>query len=160
MFKDDLVLLKLGRLFLTVSPLCEAVLILGAGFDVSKVTVMEEHYPLYAAIIHGYIDMASTLIEAGAPIDDIYRVESHTPLTFAILVGRHEMIPLLLESGVDASQPTTGGTKSASEVEMYYSNERSRSAIEHAEELTKNRQEKKPETVDDSGGSELIAERK
>ena len=122
--------------------------------------VMEEHSPLYVAITHGHIDIAVTLIEAGAPIDDIYKAKSYTPLMTAVLVNSPELIQLLLESGVDANQGTTPITKSASEVERDYPNERLRSAIEHAEELTKNKPEKKPETADDRDGSELIAERR
>lgn len=161
--------LKVGILFLAVSPLCEAVrvqsmdavvLLLRAGSDASQVMVMEEHSPLYVAITHGHIDIAVTLIEAGAPIDDIYKAKSYTPLMTAVLVNSPELIQLLLESGVDANQGTTPITKSASEVERDYPNERLRSAIEHAEELTKNKPEKKPETADDRDGSELIAERR
>lgn len=64
-------------------------------------------------------------------------VGSYNPLTAASRAGNLEMVQLLHESGADINQQDTVETKSASEVERGYPNERLRSAIERAEESAK-----------------------
>lgn len=144
-----------GKLFLTVSPLDEAVRLqrrdaverlIKGGFDVSEGTVMVQQSPLYVAIIHRHIDVAVALIEAGASTDEVYGVVAQPPLMTAMRAHSLEIVQLLLDCGADTLQPMTGEAQPASEVERDYPNERLRSAIERAEELAKSRN--KQETSD------------